>query len=326
MKIRQRIKILLVVVALILVSVTLYSGLQYLESTVLHEEQPVEETQLSKTITSNGIDYFPRQDITTLLIMGIDETGPVKDSMSYNNSGESDVVLLVIFDEIERTYNVLALNRDTMVEMPILGLAGKKAGTKVAQLALAHTYGSGLHDSCENTIETVSMLLGGDFIDYYLSMNMDAIPIVNDAVGGVRVNVTDDFSGIDSSIKMGEMTLYGQQALSFVQTRMGVGTQMNVSRMERQKEYMNGFVTAANQKLNESSSFVIDTYDRIAPYVVSDCSVNTLSALVSRFSEYSMEEILSPKGDNQKGTEFMEFYVDEEALNNLVLELFYAEK
>lgn len=326
MRIRRWMKILIVSVALILVGIVLYSGLQMLESTVFHKEQQGEEPYSSKTITSNGIDYFPKQDITTLLIMGIDETGPVRDSMSYNNEGESDVVLLAVFDNAEKTYNVLALNRDTMVEMPILGLGGKRAGTKVGQLALSHTYGSGLQDSCENVKETVSGLLGGNFIDYYLAMNMDAIPILNDAVGGVKVTVVDDFGEVDSDIRVGEMTLRGQQALTFVQIRKDIGTQMNISRMERQKEYMNGFVDALNTKLEMSSSFVLDTYDSVSPYIVSDCTLNTLSLLVSHFSDYKMGDIIAPAGENVKGDVYMEFYLDNEKFEDLKLQLFYSPK
>ena len=57
-------------IILILVLVTLYSGLRILESTVLFGEQSSGNT--SKTITRNGVDYFPRQDITTVLLMTAD--------------------------------------------------------------------------------------------------------------------------------------------------------------------------------------------------------------------------------------------------------------
>jgi len=311
---------------LILIIVVLYSGLRILESTVLNRTVVPETPAVSKTVISDGIAYFPRQDITVFMILGIDELGPVKSSNSYNNSGESDVVMLVIFDEVKQTYSVLALNRDTMMDVPVLGLGGKYAGTYFEQLALSHTYGSGLEDSCENTKKAVSDFLGGIHIDYYLSMNMDAIPILNDAVGGVKVTVTDSFHDVDPSIQPGEMILHGQQALNFVQIRKGVGSQLNISRMERQREYMNGYVEALNTKLAASSSFVIETYEQIAPYVVSDCSVNVLSTLVNRFSEYTMGEIISPEGKNVQGKKFMEFYVDEDALHKLVLELFYTEK
>ena len=111
-----------------------------------------------KTITVNGIDFFPRQDITVVLVMGIDTTGEMVDSGSYNNDGESDVVALLVFNEETETFSVININRDTMVDMPVLGLGGKKAGTAYQQLALAHTYGTGLEDSCENTKETVPLL------------------------------------------------------------------------------------------------------------------------------------------------------------------------
>lgn len=326
MKLRQSVKICIVAVALVLVFVALYSGLQVLESTVFYREDVAVETTSSKTITRDGVDYFPRQDITVLLIMGIDQEGPVKDSMSYNNEGEADVVMLAIFDEVQENYTILALNRDTMLDIPILGLGGKQAGTKFGQLALSHTYGSGLKDSCENTKSAVSNFLGGIYIDYYVAMNMDAVPILNDAVGGVRVTVADDFDDVDPTIQPGEMILKGQQALNFVQIRKGVGNQMNVSRMERQRGYMNGFVEALDQKLHESNTFVLEVYEEVSPYIVSDCSVNTLSALVNRFSDFTILDIVSPEGENILGKEFMEFYADEEALDNLVLQIFYAKK
>ena len=88
------------VVILLLVLAFLISGLHILESTVLQggEEQVAGDR---KTIIRDGIEYFPRQDITVMLVMGIDQTGPVQDSGAYMNHGAADVVMLVIFDEVE---------------------------------------------------------------------------------------------------------------------------------------------------------------------------------------------------------------------------------
>ena len=92
-----------------------------------------------------------------------------------------------------------------------------------AQLAYAHTYGTGMEDSCENMKKTVSKLLGGVAIDYYVSMNVEAIAPLNDAVGGVTVNVVHDFSQVDATIPKGVVTLKGDQARAFVQSRWYVG-------------------------------------------------------------------------------------------------------
>ena len=319
---------LFIVVIVIPVLVLIFSSLMLIDSIFAPPSSDVqtENVSASKTITRDGIDYYPRQDITVFLMMGIDEKGPVTKSESYNNTGEADMVSLIVFDEKDKTYDIIALNRDTMLNMPILGIGGKSAGTSYAQLALSHTYGSGLEDSCENTKKAVSDLFLGLNIDYYVSMNMDAIAILNDSVGGVTVNVTDDFSAVDSSIPMGEVTLKGEQALSFVQTRKDVGDQLNISRMERHKAYMESFMTSLGAKLNESDTFALEAYDSVSDYIVTDCSANTLSNILNKYAEYTLDEIVSPEGENVDTNTYMEFHLDEEKLDELTLRLFYSKK
>lgn len=278
-----------------------------------------------QTIWYEGVSYYPRQDIQAFLLMGIDREGPVADSGFYKNSGAADVVLVLIFDDTAKEYRVLALNRDTMVEMPVLGLGGKRAGSITAQLALSHTYGNGLHESCENTRQTVSDLLFGVKIDQYISMNMDVISILTDAVGGVKVNVKDDFSAIDSTIK-GEMVLNGDQAYTFVRTRKGVEDQLNLSRMDRQEEFMKGFVEAFRASIGNDVSKAMDIYKSVSSFIVTDCSDQIMAEFLDRFYDYELVEILSPSGRNVRGEEFMEFYLDEDILGQLVLPLLYSPK
>lgn len=310
----------------VLVLVVLCGGLLILESTVLHPEEDLGIQPASKTITRNGTAYFPRQDINTILIMGIDETGYAKDSLSYNNAGEADMIMLAVFDEKEKCCNILSLNRDTMMEIPVLGLGGKQAGTKYAQLALAHTYGSGLVDSCENTRKAVSDFLNGIPVDYYVSVYLDAIPVMNDSVGGVTVTVTDDFSGVDEHIPMGRVTLQGEQAKTFVQTRWNVGDHLNLSRMERQKEYVSCFVEQMRNKLKKDENFLISVYEQVSPYIVSDMPLNTLNMLAERYEDYKLGQMMTVEGENRMGKEFYEFYPDMEKLDEQILKLFYAPK
>lgn len=317
---------LLTAIGLGLVLLLVYSGLQLMESTVFQSTHRPAETVHKKTVTYEGTDYFPRQDITTLLVMGIDEEGPVKASGSYRNSGEVDMIALLVMNQTDETYTVLCLNRDTMVNMPVLGVGGSVAGSFYGQLALSHTYGSGLEDSAENTREAISSLLNNITIDYYVAMNMDAISILNDAVGGVTVNVSDDFSEVDPTIGLGAVTLQGEQALTFVSSRQDVGNQMNLSRMNRHEEYMRGLAVALSAKLDSDDSFITTTYDAMDEFMVTDCSVKAASGLMERCADYTLVGIESPKGENVRGEEFYEFYVDEEELMEQVLRLFYAEK
>ena len=312
-------------VILILVLVFLISGLQILESTVFSQDS-VQETTGRKTIVRDGIEYFPRQDITVLLVMGIDQEGPVQSSGYYRNEGSADMVALLIFDETNKDCSILYLNRDTMLEVPVLGIDGRPAGSDFAQLALAHTYGNGLETSCENTREAVSDFLYGLSIDYYISMNMDAISVLNDAVGGVTVNVTEDFSKVDPTITMGKMTLMGKQAINYVRTRKNVGDQLNVSRIQRQEEYIQGFMEAFRDSTQNDTGFFLKTYEETSSYLVTDCSVNTVSGMLSRYADYEIRQIVTPEGENVLGQEYYEFHVDEEKLDKLILKLFYRAK
>lgn len=314
--------LLFVCIILVLVLVVLFSGLRILESTIFLKEESDEQI-ISRVIVRDGVSYYPRKDITVILVMGINQSGKVEKT-EYNHGGAVDMVTLVIFDEKTQNINLLCLNRDLMVDMPMLTNSGREVGTYYGQLAYSHTYGDGMKDSCENVRKTVSNLLYGIEIDHYFSINIDTISAVNDAVGGVTVNVVDDFSNVDPNLPMGEVTLLGEQAVTFVQSRWYVGDELNLSRMERQKEYMTNFVPAFYSRMVENGSFVAEVYSQVSDYIVTDCSVQVLNRLQKDYSEYELGDILSVSGENILGDTYYEFYADEAALDELILRLFYS--
>ena len=70
-------------VSMLLILVIIISGLKILEDTVYSSGQDRHTANDKKTIVRDGEAYFPRQDLIVILVMGIDEDGPVKDSGSY---------------------------------------------------------------------------------------------------------------------------------------------------------------------------------------------------------------------------------------------------
>jgi hypothetical protein len=89
---------------------------------------------------------------------------------------------------------------------------------------------------------------------------------------------------------------------------------------------MNGLLEGLQEKLKAESTFALNTYESISPYVVTDCSGNVISSFAERYGDYPLVEIVSPEGENVKGEQYMEFYVDEQLLDQLILRLFYAPK
>lgn len=270
----------------------------------------------------NGIAYAKKEDLETVLLMGLDKFEGEKPE-GYLNNQQADFLLVLVIDEQAQTCTPIQLNRDTMTQIQILGVTGEPAGTFTGQLALAHTYGSGEEDSCENQVLAVSNLLYGMEIDHYISMTMDGVALLNDLVGGVTVEVIDDFSGIDDTLVQGEtVTLLGEHALAYVRSRGGLEDSTNLQRMERQRQYLAG-MQEQMKKASQEVGFTLDVLMQLNEYLVSDCTINQLSALMENLNTYEVGEILTTQGEAKVGEEFMEFTVDEEALQQLVMDVFY---
>lgn len=273
-------------------------------------------------IEKDGQWYAPKSNQETMLIVGVDKTEPLEDSKSYNNDGQADFLLLAIFDTKEEKTTILHLNRDLMTEIPVLGVTGQQAGTITGQLALAHTYGSGLHDSFKNTVKAVSMLLGHIEIDHYVGMTMGAVPLLNDMVGGVTVTVLDDFTGLDDSLVKGEeITLMGEQALHYIRIRGGLEDSTNLNRMQRQQQYL----VALAEKAQSLGEYIppADQMEKLSAYLLSDCPANILTEKLQKYAGYTFAELQDIAGEAKKGTEFVEFYPDQAALEEQILDLFY---
>ena len=319
-------KIGFILLGILLIGVVIYSGFRFLEATVFLDDEKSPSKSPSKTIVVDGVKYFPKQDIETFLIIGVDEDGEMIRRETLENEGMADAIMLAVFNRTDETINIISLNRDSMTDISVRGLDGRKVDSMNAQLALSYAYGDGMESSCENTIEAVSKMLYGIEIDHFMALNMDAIKVLNDAVDGVTVDVWDDFSAVDPSIYMGRVTLYGDQALTYIRARKDVGDQLNVNRMERQQEYMESFFYALKYAVEMDSEFAIKHYEDLTKYMVTDCSVTTMSSMLERYGAYELGEIVTPEGENVRGEKYMEFYVDEDSLEDLVLEHFFSEK
>ena len=267
---------------------------------------------------------FATMQNETMLLIGIDNFGGVTQSGSYNNTSQADFLALYVHDKDADRGSVIHLNRDTMTDITVLGVTGQNAGTRRAQLALAYNYGSGGAVSSQNTVEAVSRLLYGMEIDHYLTVSMDALPLVNDWAGGVTLTVQDDFSGVDDKLVKGrEVTLIGQQALTYVRTRYGMDDSSNLQRMTRQRQYAAEWVKTARPLLGDQNA-VTELVFSLKDYHHSDCTADKLNEFAQMLGQNDTIEIPELKGEAKVGETFMEYYVDDESVQQLVLELFYA--
>ena len=275
----------------------------------------------------NGRWYRLRDGLETCLVLGIDkfsDYAAIFEEGDLLNDLQSDVLLLMIEDKAAGVWTALQLNRDTMCEIRRLGISGEKTGTVFQQLCLSHTYGSGGKDSCRNNVKAVSRLLYDVPIDHYYAVTMDAIPVLNDLVGGVTVHVDDDLTAADPVLVQGtDVTLHGDQALHFVRARMSVADGTNLSRMNRQRVFLDALYTQMRTRLQNDSRFALSMANRLAEYSTSDLIPEELSELAERLKDEEFRGIQTTMGEAVQGEKYLEFYPDEEKLKTEVLSLFF---
>lgn len=315
--------LLLAVIGAGFLGIRLYEQREEARQAALYTDEPYQSNRAE--INYGGVDYRLRNDLDTYLFLGIDKfTEDLPEGEYYRNFQQCDFLFLMIVDHSNRSYSALHINRDTMAEIRQLGLNGQTVGTEIAQLALSHTYGSGGKDSCRNTVWSISRLLYDVPIEHYASITMDGIPVLNDAVGGVVVHITDDFSNTDPALEEGkDVRLAGNQALTFVRSRTSVGDGTNLSRMRRQREYINALYQQIDERMRQDERFGYRLASALSDYVISDLTTDEMSKAAENLRDYRFTTIYSIEGEASYDSGYAEFYPDESALAQQVIDLFF---
>lgn len=273
-----------------------------------------------------GEQYRLRKRLTTILIAGTD-TGAASQgaSVGRRNGGQADFLLLVVIDDRNRRVTPVQINRDTMTEISVTNVMGDVTGTRIAQLCLAHGFGDGGVESCEFLVSALSNYLKGTPVDHYFVINLEGIPALNDALGGIEVTLEDDFTAYDPEMTSGRtLVLKGEQASIYLRERYFIGDQSNVSRIDRQKTYMNAAAKCISERVESNSGFLVDLLSAAGSFAVTDMSKGRILNYLKAASEYHVSEVRSIEGTAFVGESgFMEFYHDEASLHELLIDVFY---
>ena len=273
-----------------------------------------------KTVEKDGVIWTEKRNIRSYLFMGIDNSGEV-DEVTGVSGGRNDVDMLVVIDDKNETWRILQLNRDSMVYMPMIDEHGDFVSTIRQQLCLAYTYGSGGRDSAQNVCQTVSGLLDGAVISGYAALNMGALPVLNDAVGGVTVTMQKDYTDIDPSFQEGAViTLQGDQAFRFIRARMYVEDGTNLSRMERQRQYLSGL---SDRFAVMDAKSISEVYEMLEDYIVTDMKNDLIVSTAEKMQRYEQLDILTVDGELVIENDLYQYLLDKDSLQDVILQLYY---
>ena len=285
--------------------------------------------QKDVTIKINKKKYTLDHPVKTYLFLGTDKSGNEEATDDEYQGSMADALMLVVIDEQEKSYGILQLNRDTITEVPMLLADGTANASAKMQLCTAHWYGKDKTASCENTVNTVSKMLGGVPIDGYYALQMEAMSLLNHEVGGVTVTLEDDMTSLDPEMKKGTtLTLTDHQAELLIQTRYAMDDDRNTERMRRQQIFMKAFMNKMKEKNAEDVNATIELYDRLRPYATENINMNELTTILQNMQGYSDKGIIIIDGESRigeklhDGEKHLEFYMDKDSLESAMKELY----
>ncbi|MBQ3275485.1 MAG: LCP family protein [Oscillospiraceae bacterium] len=282
--------------------------------------------RFAESIRHEGRDFPLNRHLSTVLLIGTDnfvDDSKQNDVEAFYNNNLADFLVILVFDHSRKTVTPFQICRDTMCDVPWLSVNGLVGGTEYEQITFAHTYGSGKEDSCVNTVNAVTDLLYGAPVGNYAAFSMDAVPVLNDLVGGVTVRLEDDIPALGPEYVRGaQVTLKGSAALRFVRYRDIEVLDSNLARMARHRLYLAAFTEAARTALASNEDFAVKAFRAVEPFLCTDLTAENVSDVVNRLCEYEILPAVTPQGEYVMGEPFAEFIVDETSLWDCVRKTF----
>ncbi len=263
--------------------------------------RPVNILVLGLKVLSSDINGQPDQD---------------KGYEVWENSfkGLTDTMLLVRFDPQNKKLSVLSIPRDTRAYVE---------GRGEVKINEANYYGGPA-----SSAKSVSGLLGGVGIDRYVTLNIQGIKSLVDALGGITINVPKDMKYTDESqhlyidLKAGKQHLNGEQIVQYLLYRHdNLG---DIGRVQRQQLLMRAFV---EQEVNVS---LLSRLPKILSVIQSHIDTNlnieelvALAGFATKMERSSVQMLMVPgKFSDAKDYKASYWLPDEGAIETMVAEHF----
>lgn len=320
---KKRVILLLIAMALLLLGVGFFLKEKGKWQSLSTQFQ---ESGRKDIIVYNGKKYRYNDDLSNYLFLGIDTKNPVEQYEVRGEAGQADAIYLLSYNRQDKSVQYLAIPRDTMADIRVIGPDGTELGTNKDQITLQYAFGAGKRDSCELMKEAVSNLLYGIPIQGYCALNIDGIPIATDKIGGVDLIVPDNtlVEMNPDFFEGNKVTITKETAEQFVRYRDTEKTQSAIARLDRQKVFVEAYAQKAKTLFKKDPEILADIYESVEDYMVTNMNVE-LFAEIAKVADISGEKIQNIPGKGIDGGEFDEYYVNEGQLQELILQMFYEE-
>lgn len=324
-----------VLIVLLLIALIITGTFLYLKYTGQKDVMPTitEDAAYEETIEYNGHTYKYNEDVFSVAFLGIDQRNlETVDQTDFVGAADADIVIAV--DTKTGKTNVIAIPRDTMVDIDMWSESGIFLRTQKAQLCLAYSYGDGAEKSCQNSINAISRVLYNVPIQKYFALDLDGIAPLNDAIGGVTID-SSLYEFKDMGISVGDsVTLKGDMAESYVRVRDMDNVDASLNRTDRQVQYVKAYAQQLVPSVMKNFSIVSDLYSTASSYSQTNLTLNNatyiaslaLSKGITSFDTYTISGTMTASEDAVlEDVVHAEFTPDEDSLMEAVLASFYTQ-
>ncbi|QQK08017.1 LCP family protein [Miniphocaeibacter halophilus] len=246
-------------------------------------------------------------DELMFLVVGVDKNIDAVGE-AQNTRVRTDTMILTTVNFEKGTIDLISLPRDTKI---------KYEGSFI-KLGEAHSYGG-----IEGTLKAVRNLTGLD-IDYYMSVDYDAVLRLVEVIGGVEVDSPQEINApeINIHIPKGRTVLDENQSLYFLRAREVLKNRSDLERMKNQQYFLKQLVKEVTKPSNLLKiPELLEVYKDNVTTNIDLGSLGNVALQAAKFDSSKMTtQTLEGTDDyeyNANGKKISYFYVDEKKMNEL---------
>lgn len=263
-------------------------------------------------VAVNGEDWRMKSGIHSLLFMGIDDTAHVEINGISGEMGVAEAIFLLVLDDADNEIKCLVFPYDAEVPIKVYDENGSMVGPEFSLLGNQYAFSRSPSRGTMMMKRKVSEMMHGISVDGYVSISFDGIGKIADAIGGMRVPLTLDWTDVDSAFTPGcEVTLDSETVAKFVDAAHNGDESLRNARQEwllmtMLKQMRKVYSKSFQDQLNPSTGLKME--------VDAD--------LIQKLKESKFDdEIIRVPGSEIEGSG--RFRVDWPAFDDVLLELFY---
>lgn len=290
-------------------------------------------------VAYEGKVYEYNENTINILLLGIDQSGRLsgETDLSDWSAGQADTIFLVSLNQGQKSVSIIGIPRNSMVSVDIYNEEKECIDTIYNQICLQYGYAGGGELGLVKMKDCVSELMYQLPIHGVCAISFNAISIMTDMLDGIEVTIPDDMTELNTSYSQGaRVTLTGKNVVNYLRYRNYNQLGSPTTRLTRQKDFMQAAISKGIAKLKSNPMFVSDVYQAIVPYMNTDITLDRAVYLGAEAIDYRItaDSFYQLTGEDKQvdfttktGNQdfYDDYYLDDDALQKIIMEVFYHE-